>query len=518
MAETALDLELEYGWQFLRGTSQEFALSAPANHVLYHGTRGPGKTDVQLMRFRRLVGVGYGAYWRGIIFDREYKNLDDLLTKSKRWFNDFGDGAKFLESGKDFKWRWPTGEELLFRVAYKIDDYWSYHGHEYSFVGWNELTKYPDGRLYEKMQSINRSSFTPERDTPVDELGNYSTMDGKPLPPIPLETFSTCNPHGAGHTWVKRKFIDAAPDCVIIRTVTRVFNPQTKQEEDITIKQVAIHGHWSENPYLDPKYIAMLHQLTDENERKAWKDGDWNINAGGALADLWRNNVHVIPRFPVPENWRVFRSFDWGSSHPFSVGWWTEANGETVEYIDKHGEKQEITPTRGTLIRVFEWYGYKGELGSNTGLVMGAKDVAKGIRMREEALRNAGWIVGNVSAGPADNQIRNVNEADTETIEKKMADEGVTWTPSDKARGTRKIGLQLLRDRLEASLRIESAGILWMENCRASIALLPGLPRDEDDPDDVDTAAEDHIYDETRYVVLSAGDRTAKIIRVKFPQ
>src|SRR6478736_3328324 len=135
--------KLNFGWQFLRGTSQELALSAPAHHILYHGARGPGKTDTQLMRFRRNVGRGYGTAWRGIIFDREYKNLDDLVMKSKRWFYDFQDGAVFLESNSTYKWKWPTGEELLFRVAKSLDDYWAYHGHEYPLIGWNELTKYP---------------------------------------------------------------------------------------------------------------------------------------------------------------------------------------------------------------------------------------------------------------------------------------------------------------------------------------------------------------------------------------
>jgi hypothetical protein len=31
------------------------------------------------------------------------------------------------------------------------------------------------------------------------------------LPPIPLEVFSTTNPYGPGHNWVKAKFIDVAP-------------------------------------------------------------------------------------------------------------------------------------------------------------------------------------------------------------------------------------------------------------------------------------------------------------------
>jgi hypothetical protein len=63
----------------------------------------PGKTDCQLTRFASNVGIGYGSYWRGVIFDRKYKNLDDLIIKSKRIFkfNTFGDRCKFLESKGD---------------------------------------------------------------------------------------------------------------------------------------------------------------------------------------------------------------------------------------------------------------------------------------------------------------------------------------------------------------------------------------------------------------------------------
>ena len=101
-------------WKPLPG-SQSLLLSCPCHHILYEGTRGPGKTDGQLMFFRKNVGIGYGAAWRGIIFDRQYKNLDDLIAKSKRWFPQFNDGAKFLASKSDLRWVWPTGEELLFR-------------------------------------------------------------------------------------------------------------------------------------------------------------------------------------------------------------------------------------------------------------------------------------------------------------------------------------------------------------------------------------------------------------------
>lgn len=501
---------INLGWKFLPGTSQEFALSCPADHILLHGTRGPGKTDTQLMRYRSRVGLGYGPFWRGVIFDREYKNLDDLIVKSRRWFNDFGDGAEFLSSNSALKWRWPTGEELLFRVGEGLNDYWSYHGHEYPFIGFNELTKYVNGDFYDAIQSTNRTGFDPERDTPRDSKGNYKTPDGRPLPPIPLECFSTTNPYGAGHAWVKRKFIDVSEPGVITKITTKVLDPKTKQDVEVTRTQTHIYSHWSENPNLDPKYIASLSGQTDENRRKAWFVGSWNINAGGVFADLWHKPSHVVDRFPIPAEWHVNRAFDWGSSHPFSVGWWAEANGEDIEFQGK-----TYRFAKGSLIRFFEWYGATN-LESNEGLKMSAKDIATGILEREQALRTYGWCHAQIYPGPADNQIRNVNEKETETIEKKMQDKGVHWEASDKSKGSRVQGVQLMRDRLQASVLKEGPGIYIMDNCRAFIALVPDLPRDDKNLDDVLTTSIDHIWDETRYRVLASDNRVAKVIKVDF--
>jgi hypothetical protein len=148
-------------WKPLPG-SQTLAMAAPAHHILLEGSRGPGKSDAQLMRFRMRVGLGYGKFWRGIIFDRDYKSLEDLISKSQRWFPEFGDGAEFVSGTSHLLWRWPTGEELRFRRIRKFTDYAGYHGHEYPWIGWNELTKFPTSELYDIMMSCNRSSFRPE--------------------------------------------------------------------------------------------------------------------------------------------------------------------------------------------------------------------------------------------------------------------------------------------------------------------------------------------------------------------
>lgn len=522
-------VELGYGtvWEPIPGTSQELALDTRCHHTLYHGARGPGKTITQLMRFRSRVGKGYGTFWRGIIFDREFKNLADLVAQSKRFFLQFGDGAKFLSGASEYKWVWPTGEELLFRHAKKPSDYDNFHGHEYPFIGWNELTKYPTSELYDKMMSTNRSSFSPERDTPVLETRKnedgtyevvYDTLDRKPLPRIPLEVFATTNPNGPGHNWVKIRFITPAKNGQVVRTEVPVFNPQTQQDDVVVKTQVAIFGSYRENIYLPPEYVAELEQIRDPNLRAAWLQGSWDVNAGGAFDDLFDSSVHVLPRFKVPEEWRVDRSFDWGSSHPFSVGWWAEANGEEVELPDG----RTFCPPRGTLIQCAEWYGAVASssnggapaFGTNQGLKTSAPDIAEGIRDKEIDLMAREYFVKQPAPGPADNQIRDVRESDVDTIEKKMSDKGIRWTKSDKSKGSRKNGFQLLRDRLEASIKGEGAGIYFMTNCVASITLIPALPRDEDDLDDVDTDAEDHAYDMVRYRVLAGSNRNATTIRV----
>lgn len=454
------------------------------------------------MFFRRFVGLGYGAFWRGVIFDREYKNLDDIISKTQRWFPKFNDGARFLSSGKDLKWVWPTGEELLIRAVKKLGDYWNYHGQEFPFMGWNELTKYPTPDLYDMLQSCNRSSFLPQENPITDPNGKTIY-----LPELPLVTFATTNPFGPGHHWVKKRFIDIASPGQVIKTVTDVFNPRTQKREQIIKTQVRIYGSYRENRYLSPEYVATLKNISDPNKRKAWEQGDWDVVGGGALGDLWSPSL-VVPRFVVPASWKIDRSMDWGSSHPFSVGWWAEANGEEVRLSDG----RFFCPPRGSLIRIAELYGAQ-EIGLNKGVRWSSARVAREVLAVEQSLLTAGWIKQRPWPGPADGQIYDVHDSpDTgfiDTIASRMEAEGVQWYRADKSSGSRKNGLQLLRDRMECSLSGDGPGIYFMDHCKAALEILPYIPRDEDDLDDVDTESEDHLYDEVRYRVLSSNNNLA---------
>lgn len=508
-------------WQPLPG-SQALAIACPCDEILYHGTRGPGKTEAQLAYFVSRCGLGYGEHWKGVIFDRGYKNLKDVIAKSLVMIPKIFPQAKFLSSKSDLQWTFPDGEVLMFRHIKRPQDYRDYHGQEYPYIGFNELTSYPTSELYDSMKSCSRSGFLPKEHSPeltpedrriieeCDLLGEpYPKKTAKRiLPDLPLVMFSTTNPHGPGHSWVKRKWVDKSPPGVPIQTQTKVFNPRTEQEEIVRTNIVHIFGSYKENRFLDPKYVAFLNGIKDPNKRRAWLGGDWSITSGGAIDDLWTPSVHILPRFIIPKNWRITRSFDWGSSHPFSVGFWAIANGEEVSL--PNGKR--ICPAKGSRIRIDEIYGCEKEkdhngkwinsYGSNRGQRLSAREVARQIVEKEEELREDGWIQSDVTPGPADGQIFNVNEAESDSIAQLMASEGITWERADKSKGTRKNGLEIIRVALENAIQGEGAATYVMPNCHAFIETVPSLPRDEDDPDDVDTTAVDHVYDEFRYMLL----------------
>lgn len=400
------------------------------------------------------------------------------------------------------------------------------------FIGWNELTKYPNGNLFEMMMSCNRSSFRPEdapyyinglkfeRDNVIEYVSaDHRYAEQRLLPEIPLEVFATCNPHGSGHTWVKRRFISASPMGKILRNTVNVYNPRTQKREDVVKTQVHIFGSYRENKYLSPEYVATLESIDEPNKKKAWLHGDWDVVAGGMFDDLWDSSQHVVTPFKIPESWRIDRSFDWGSSAPFSVGWWAESDGSEV--VLPNGKT--MSTVRGDIFRIKEWYGSNGR--PNEGLRMLAEDVAAGIVERE---LSSGLHL-RVVPGPADNSIYNVENGNS--IGASMASKvkvlgkvhpGVTWMRSDKSSGSRKAGWEKIRTYLrdakqpylldqfgkpilDKPIPREKPGLFVFNTCKNFIDLVPCLPRSEKDPDDVDSDAEDHIGDEVRYKILSIG-------------
>lgn len=470
----------DVAWAPFEGSQTAFH-RCPIYEALYEGTRGPGKTDCLLMDFGQHVGQGFGIEWQGVLFRQTFPQLADVIIKTKKWFPQiWGNRVKYNE--QKATWTWSSGESLRFSYMKDPEDYWAYHGHSYPWIGWEELTTWPDDKCYKRMMSCSRS-----------------TIKG-----MPRKYRSTTNPYGPGHNWVRKRWRLPIPAGCIVGPVIND-GPEGKAEPP----RVAIHGHLRENIVMlhaDPGYIDRIRAAASNSaELAAWLEGSWDITAGGMFDDIWDHRFHVIPNIPIhaiPTGWRIDRSYDHGQSKPFSVGWWAESNGEPLRLPNP---KQPTRPfiigaVRGDLIRIEEWYGWTGS--DNEGVRMLSTEIGRGIIDRE-----ADWaLTGRVRPGPADSSIFDQYEPG-KSVAGDMAKNGVIWIKADKGPGSRRQGWEQIRKMLKGSLPglqgiREDPGLFICERCYDGfIRTVPHLPRETRDMDDVDTHAEDHVGDEVRYRV-----------------
>ena len=474
------DAGLSIEW-YPQGTQQDFLSCYGIKEVLIHGPRGTGKTDLMLMTFASEIGKGHGSAWRGVIFRQSYPQLGDLISKSERWFSQIWPEANFNKA--EHVWRWPTGEELMFRHMAKVADYWKYHGNELPFIGFEELTTWPSEDFYLPILTCCRSS----------KVG------------MPRWLRANTNPYGPGHSWVQSRF----------NLYKEWWKTKVIHGDDHV--RAALHSRLSENKKLleaDPNYQSTIRAASvSQSMLKAWLEGDWNIVAGGIFSDSFSYDHNVVDEFQVPEGWFINRSFDWGGVKPFAVLWWAQSDGS--DYVTKNG--QRVPTVRGDLFLINEWYGWSGT--PNVGINLDSSDITKGIVSRELYWK----LHGRCKPGPADTQIYTVT--DGQSIAKTMSREvivnnrsynGIRWHQADKRKDSRHQGWQRMRDLFKAGhparngfLR-EFPGLFVVgENCPQFMRTVPPLPRSEIDLDDIDKNSEDHIADACRYRVWR-GDRRVK--------
>ena len=443
-------------------------LGCPAHEVLYGGARGGGKSWATLLDWLRHEKL-YGAKAKGILFRRTMPELEDMLAKASEMFP--STGATFKAQSKT--WEFPSGARLKFRYLERDTDADRYQGHEYNWMAFEEAGNWPSPKPLDKLKACLRSA------------------DG-----VRHRLVLTANPGGAGHNWLKARFVDPVP-------------PGVFQHLPGGWSRIYIPAKVTDNPALlkaDPGYIERIKEAAGSPEMlKAWLEGSWDIVAGGMFDDVWREGVHAIKPFTIPAGWRIDRSFDWGSSKPFSVGWWAESDGTEATLAD--GTKKAWP--RGTLFRIAEWYGWNGN--PNEGCKMLAVEVARGVKQREQAMGL------NVMPGPADSALYAAENG--VCIADDMARQGIRWTPADKSPGSRITGWEAIRKRLKAATpslgrTMEDPGLFVFDTCRHFIRTVPTLPRDTNKPDDLDTHAEDHIADEVRYRVLAVR-KTAKVLEFR---
>jgi len=308
---------------------------------------------------------------------------------------------------------------------------------------------------------------------------------------IPLALCGS-NPGNVGHVWVKSMFIDNALPMQL---------RQMSKSEGGMLRQF-IPALLEDNEHVDQEdYDGKLQGLGNKELVRAMRRGDWNIIAG-AFFDNIREEMHKLPSFTPPKHWTRFRSIDWGSAKPFSVGWWCIAEPEWVKFKDG---RERMLPA-GAIIRYREWYGVKrdedGKAKPNEGLRLTVEAVARGILEREagetidEQLSRADPSMWAANGGPS--FIERMLCCDPKNPKAMV---GPRFHPADNTRVT---GWQQMYARLAYEDVDDGEPMLFVtEDCHDWWRTVPALQHDQNRPEDVNSDMEDHAGDDTRYACMA---------------
>ena len=303
------------GWK--AQPKQEQALSCPVYELFYGGAKGGGKSDFLLMDCLKNAHLYKDAH-RGVLFRRTYPELEELQLRASQLYPPIG--ATYAKGERT--WTFPGGGTLKMRHLERDEDVHSYQGHQFSWLGYDELTDWKTDYCYVWMQSCARS---PEG--------------------VPVKIRAAGNPGGVGHVWVRQRFVDIGPPM------------QIHADPDTGLKRIFIPAKLDDNRILmdaDPNYENRLKALPDHLYR-AYRLGDWDIFAGQVFQE-WRRDEHMVRPFALHPSWFRFASLDWGYAKPYSLGWWC-VTGD------------------GRMIRYREWYGCE-EGKHNVGIRRPADDLA----------------------------------------------------------------------------------------------------------------------------------------------
>ena len=303
----------------------------------------------------------------------------------------------------------------------------------------------------------------------IDELPQYPTPDIYNFlrsslrsvdPEIPVYMRATGNPGNVGSLWVKEMFVDPCesnkrfdveiPTPMGVKTISRKFIPAKLQA----------------NPYLlqTDDYSAMLASLP-EVQKKQFLEGDWDAYESSSFPEFNRQ-IHVIEPFDIPRNWMRFRAADWGYSSPACCLWFA------VDYDNNLFVYRELYTKR------------------NTADIFARKvlEMEDGEYIRYGILDSSTWARrGDI--GPS--------------IAETMIQEGCRWRQSDRSPRSRIAGKVEVHKRLRVDEDTGYPSMFIFSNCLNLIRTLPMLPVDKNNPEDVDTTADDHAYDALRYGCMS---------------
>lgn len=436
---------------------QAEAHKVSVDELLYGGAAGGGKS-----RFARAAAVIMAAMIPGsrvLILRRTFKDLrrsveGPLLQEIPKELGSY--------NRSDHEFRFVNGSILELGYLQRASDLDQYQGAEYQLIIFEEATHFTEEQ-YEYLLSRLRAAGNVQAS--LDKFGIRPRM------------ILTANPGGIGHHWVKRRFVDPAPAKTPFRLTPTLETPNPGV-------CMYLPARATDNKHLGKDYLDRLDNLP-ENLRAALRDGSWDI-LDGVRFPTFNRAVHVIDPsdFPIPPEGSVRAlGVDYGSAAPFAGAWVAKVGEIFVVYREAY--KAGLTPPQqAKMLRAKEGPEERDQ-GRITPLALDPSMWA-----RSPHQPNAPSPGGLPPSGSIASSYREVFGG------------AVKKAHNDRLGGAALIE-ELLRVREEDGL----PRLFIYSTCTNLIRTLPSLPRDDKNPDDVDTHAEDHIYDALRYALQELAGR-----------
>lgn len=434
---------------------QKALIDCPFSEVFFGGARGGGKTDGVLGKWA-LKEKRYGKHFNARMFRKTTVSSEDAIERAKDIYLPLG--AKFNETKSTF--RMPNGGRVAFGYLDHISDADAQQGKNLTDAWIEEAGQYADPAVIDKLFGALRSAHG-----------------------VPVQMVLTANPGGAGQHWLAERYhlkpFPQGPKVLARQLANGAEHRYAVIPSRITDNRVLLDS--------DPGYVNRLHLVGSAALVRAWLEGDWSA-VEGAFFDRWSDTQHVVQPFEVPADWLKFRSADWGSAAPFSIGWWAVV-GDLFR-----------TPCgkwlpRGAIVRYREWYGASAP---NKGLKLTAEQVAEGIIEREKEAVEYGVLDPAAFAEDGGPSIAS-------RINDKLYAAGKNgFDPADNKRVAQRGamgGWDMMRARIGG---VDGVPMLYIvSTCKDFARTVPTLQHDQSRAEDLDTDAEDHVADETRYACMS---------------
>lgn len=297
-------------------------LALKCKEALYGGAAGGGKSDALLMAALQYADVpGYSA----ILFRKTFADLnlsEALIPRAHEWLA--GTDAKWDEKTKTY--HFPAPASLSFGYLETALDHFRYQGSAFQFLGVDELTQHKQNQYKYLFSRLRRL-------VGID---------------IPLRAWSSSNPGGIGHAWVKRNFI--------LPWRRRGGKPLKSGEKGSDFVPAKVY----DNPFLDvDEYIDSLGYL-DTTTMAQLLDGDWDITDDNPLVyPLFERETHMVepPSYDPAYYGGVWAGVDPGTRDHYAVsiwareksgiGWWKldefyKTGGTTLEFLPLFRKLQEV--------------------------------------------------------------------------------------------------------------------------------------------------------------------------------